>query len=122
MRVSACMNFFPRLIVKTKGTEIAEKYIADNPRLSYETLHDMSDEVIESILKMYLKDDIKCHVSEFRHCIQEHLYERFHKLENDIERLYEILYDFKGDDESKKDHKRVLQYLLELKLHWKNLK
>ena len=45
----------------------------------------MSDENIESILKIYLKDDIKCHVSEFRHCIQEHLYERFHKLENDVE-------------------------------------
>jgi hypothetical protein len=41
MLVSACMNCFPRLIVKTKGTEIAEKYITDNPRLSYETLHDM---------------------------------------------------------------------------------
>lgn len=116
------MNFFSRSIVKNKGTVIAEKYIADNPRLSYKTLHDMSDDNIESILKMYLKDDIKCHVSEFRHCIQEHLYERFHKLENDIERLYEILYDFKGDDESKKDHKRVLQYLLELKMHWKHLK
>ena len=62
MRVSACMNYFPRLIVKTKGTEIAEKYITDNPRLSYETLHDMSDENIESILKIYLKDDIKCHI------------------------------------------------------------
>ena len=55
------MNCFPRSIVKNKGTEIAEKYITDNPRLSYETLHDMSDENIESILKMYLKDDIKCH-------------------------------------------------------------
>ena len=48
--------------MKTKGTEIAEKYITDNPRLSYETLHDMSDENIESILKIYLKDDIKCHI------------------------------------------------------------
>ena len=46
----------------------------------------------------------------------------YYKLENDIERLYEILYDFKGDDESKREHKRVLQYLLELKLHWKHLK
>ena len=70
MLVRACMNCFPRLILKNKGTEIAEKYITDNPRLSYVALHDMSDENIESILKMYLKDDIKCHVSEFRHCIQ----------------------------------------------------
>ena len=115
------------MVLEDNGQEGEKKWIWNSQAQiaqivwSYETLHDMSDEVIESILKMYLKDDIKCHVSEFRHCIQEHLYERFHKLENDIERLYEILYDFKGDDESRKDHKRVLQYLLELKLHWKHL-